>query len=307
MNIVMIGGGTGSFVVLKGLKGKVEKLSAVVSMFDHGGSTGVLRDEFGILPPGDVRRCLVALSDESLLRELFMFRFDERVKSHSFGNLFLTALSQITKSDEKAIEAASRFLRIQGEVLPVSYDNCELCAKFEDGSVIRREEKIPLYDPKIRIVSEWLEPSARANSKAIHAIKEADMVVIGPGDLFTSIVPNLLVDGVCDALKGTHVVFVCNLMTKPGETGDFSASGHLKELIKYGVDPKVIVCNESSPNSSLLEKYAKEGQFPVFIDRDEIERLEVRLVVSDIMSSPDLIRHDSEKLAKVLLECARSK
>ncbi len=310
MKVVVIGGGTGSFTVLKGLKDKIDDLCAVVSMFDSGGSTGLLRDEFGILPPGDVRRCLIALADENdLLRRLFMFRFDERLKGHSFGNLFLTALSEITGSDAEAIKQASRILRIKGSVLPVSFDNCHLFAELENGKVLKGEASIdvPAHDPNLHIVKVWLEPEANANPEAVEAIMRADVVVVGPGDLFTSVIPNLLVKGVPEALKkAKKVVYVCNLMTKPGETSGFSASAHLKEIMKYGCKPDFIVCNSSKGAPSLLKKYAVQNQFPVEVDEAEIEKLGVKLQSADIMASPELIRHDSERLADFLLKCCRS-
>lgn len=305
MKIVVIGGGTGSFTVLRGLKEGSDELSAVVSMFDSGGSTGVLRDEFGILPPGDVRRCLVALADEdSMLRRLFMYRFDERLQGHSFGNLFLTALTDITGSEGEAIRQAEKILHIRGRVLPVSFDNCQLCAELEDGTTVRGEASIdiPQHNPDLKITKVWLEPEAKANGDAVKAIESADMVVIGPGDLFTSVIPNVLVSGISEALKKTKArkVYVCNLMTKPGETTGFSASDHVKRIIEYGVTPDVMVCNEMKGPEELLKKYAKEGQFLVDVDADEVKKLGVELVTGDVITAPELIRHDSEKLAKML-------
>lgn len=309
MRVVVIGGGTGSFTVLRGLKSRVEELSAVVSMFDSGGSTGLLRDEFGILPPGDVRRCLVALADENdVLRKLFMFRFDEHssLKGHSFGNLFLTALTEVTGSEQEAIRQASKILRINGRVLPVSFDNCNVFAELENGVKIKGETNIdvPRHDPNLRIVKTWLEPSANASADAVDAILKADLVVLGPGDLFTSVIPNLLVKGIPEALKKSNAkkVYVCNLMTKHGETTSFKASDHLKEIIKYGGCPDVIICNSSKGSSSLLQKYASQNQFPVIVDAEAVSKLKVKLVSADVMSAPDLIRHDSEKLAELLLK-----
>ncbi len=309
MKAVVIGGGTGSFTVLRGLKTEVDDLTAVVSMFDSGGSTGLLRDEFGILPPGDVRRCLIALADESdnVLRQLFMFRFDEHssLQGHSFGNLFLTALTEITGSEAEAIRQASRILRIKGRVLPVSFDNCHLCAELENGLKLKGEKNIdvPAHDPNLRIVKAWLEPPASANKEAVDAILKADLVVIGPGDLFTSVVPNLLVKGIPEALKRTKAkkVYVCNLMTKPGETPSFKASDHLREVVKYGGSPDFIVCNNAKGSSVLLKKYAAQHQFPVMVDKEEIDKMGIKLVAGDVMAAPELIRHDSEKLANLLV------
>ncbi len=313
MRAVVIGGGTGSFTVLRGLKTKVDDLTAVVSMFDSGGSTGLLRDEFGILPPGDVRRCLIALADENdnVLRQLFMFRFDEHssLQGHSFGNLFLTALTEITGSDAEAIRQAAKILRVKGHVLPVSFDNCHLCAELENGLKLKGEKNIdvPAHDPNLHIVKAWLEPSARANPEAVDAILKADLIVIGPGDLFTSIIPNLLVEGIPEALKRAkgRKVYVCNLMTKYGETTSYKASDHLREIKKYGGSPDVIVCNNAKGSAVLLKKYAAQHQFPVIIDKPDIEKLGVKLVAGDIMASPDLIRHDSEKLAELLVKLVK--
>ncbi|MBW2970113.1 YvcK family protein [Candidatus Woesearchaeota archaeon] len=310
MRVVVIGGGTGSFTVLRGLKSRVDDLCAVVSMFDSGGSTGLLRDEFGILPTGDVRRCLVALAEENdnVLRQLFMFRFEEHssLKGHSFGNLFLTALTEITGSEEEAIRQASKILRIKGKVLPVSFDSADVCAELENGVKVKGETNIdiPRHDPNLRIVKVWLDPEASANPEAADAILNADLVVIGPGDLYSSIIPNLLVKGIPAALKKSKAkkVYVCNLMTKPGETTSFKASDHLKEIIKYGCKPDVFVCNSSKGISALLEKYSAQNQFPVIVDSDVIKQLKVKLVVDDVMSAPELIRHDSEKLAELLLK-----
>ena len=312
MKVVVIGGGTGSFTVLRGLKDKVDGLSAVVSMFDSGGSTGLLRDEFGILPPGDVRRCLIALADENdMLRKLFMFRFDEHssLQGHSFGNLFLTALTELTGGEAEAIRQASKILRIKGSVLPVSLDNCNVYAELENGLTIKGETNIdvPKHDPNLRIVKTWLVPEAKANPEAISAIIQADLVVIGPGDLFSSIIPNLLVKGIPEALKKTKAkkVYVCNLMTKPGESTGFKASDFVSEIKKYGGVPDAVVCNISKGSPVLLKKYANQNQFPVIVDDKEIEKLNVNLITGDVMSTPDLIRHDSEKLAELLIKLAQ--
>lgn len=305
MNIVVIGGGTGSFVVLKGLKKYVDTITAVVSMFDNGGSTGVLRDEFGVLPPGDVRRCLVALADESVMRDLFIYRFkaDCSLNGHSFGNLFLTALSNITGSDARAIKHASRILRIKGKVLPVSLDDAHLCAELEDKSVLKGETliDIPERDPELRITDVWLEPSAKLNPDVREAIVSADLVVLGPGDLFTSVIPNLLVEGMTDALKSAKLAYVCNLMTKPGETAGFSVSDHVSAIKKFGCAPDFVICSDSVVEPELLEKYAVKGQRLVSCDRENID---TRIVEADLTSRPDLVRHDSDRLAQVILDLA---
>jgi len=309
-NIVVIGGGTGSYTVLRGLRDKVENLSAVVSMFDDGGSTGLLRDEFGILPPGDVRRCLLALADENgdnTLRELFTYRFekDSSLKGHSFGNLLLTALQQITGSEAEAIRRAEKILNIKGRVLPVSFDNARLCAEMEDGRRVLGESAIdiPFRNPNLKINNIWLEPKAVANAEAVRAIEEAELIVIGPGDLFTSLIPNFLVKGIKEALARSRAkkVYICNLMTKPGETSALSAADHLERIIWYGVKPDLIICSQAEVDLNILEKYLADGQHPVVIDPERIAALGVELVVENLITAPELIRHDSEKLARLLL------
>ncbi|MBW3019605.1 YvcK family protein [Candidatus Woesearchaeota archaeon] len=302
MNVVVIGGGTGSFTVLRGIKRyKDWNISAVVSMFDNGGSTGKLRDEYGVLPPGDVRRCLIALSEEEVLRELFEYRFqkDSSVNGHSMGNLVLTALGDIMGSDEAGIEAASKILRIKGRVLPVSTVNAHLCAKFEDDSVITGETliDIPKRDPNLRIKEVYLRPAARINPAVADVIRNADLIIAGPGDLYTSVIPNLLVRGMTEALEQSSArkLYVCNLMTKPGETQGYAASDHLAEVRKYGFRPDIMLCSNSTPSADAVERYARENQKLV-----EVDESDVKLVKADITSGIELVRHDSYKLADVI-------
>lgn len=310
MKVVVIGGGTGSFTVLRGLKNKVDDICAIVSMFDSGGSSGLLRDEFGMLPTGDVRRCLIALADDddNVLRQLFMFRFDEdsSLHGHSFGNLFLTALTELSGGEAEAIRQASRILRVKGRVIPVSLDKSDVCAELENKQVIKGEANIdiPHHDPNLRIVRVWLEPGANANEEAVSAIMGADLVVIGPGDLFTSIIPNLLVAGISGALEKTKArkVYVCNVMTKHGETTGFKASDFLKEIIEYGGHPDFIVCNTGTGSPKLLQKYKSQNQFPVVVDEDKIKVMRVQLVKGEVMSGEEIIRHDSERLADLLVK-----
>ncbi len=309
MRIVVIGGGTGSFTVLRGLKGKVEHLTSIVTMFDSGGSAGLLRDEFGILPPGDVRRGLVALADEDdMLRKLFMFRFDEHssLQGHSFGNLFLTALTEITGNEAEAIKHAAKILRIKGEVLPVSLDHSHVCAELNNKLTIRTEKdlSVPRHDPSLHVVRCWLEPEAKAHPEAVDAILKADMIVVGPGGLFWSIVPNLLVKGIPEALRRAKgkKVYVCNLMTNPGETAGFKASDYVKTVVEYGLTPDVVICNTAQGAPMLLRKYSNQNQFPVIVDDKELEKLGVKIVKGDVMSASEIIRHDSEKLSKLLVK-----
>ncbi len=312
--IVTIGGGTGSYTVLRGLKELPFDLTAVVSMFDNGGSSGVLRDEFGVLPPGDVRRCLVALCDDEragILRDLFNYRFNggTGLSGHSFGNLFLVALASIYGSDIAAIEKASELLELKGRVLPVSLDKANLHAVLEDGTEIVGETNIdiPKHNGDLRIERVFLEPRATLYAETASAIREADMIVIGPGDVYSSIAPNLLVEGMADALRasGAKKVFVCNLMTEWGETNGFKASDIAKEVLGYsGLDAfDAILCNTARPEEELLEAYAKQKQFPVECD-EAISEYAPHIVKGDFFSDGDLARHDSEKTARSLAELA---
>lgn len=310
--VVTIGGGTGSYVVLRGLKEFPLDITAVVSMFDSGGSSGVLRDEFGVLPPGDVRRCLLALSDgkrAEILRDLFNYRFNggTGLSGHSFGNLFLVALSSIYGGEIEGIRKASELLDIKGKVLPVSLDKAELQALLWNGEKIKGETNIdvPKHDGKTRIREVSLEPDANIYSETEDAIRSADIVVIGPGDLYTSIIPNLLVKGVPEALaanKGKKV-FVSNLMTKWGETNNLLASDTAKEVLKYSGLTKFdyVICNDGHIEQSLLMAYQKEKKFPIKYDT-ELEKYAQEVKRGDFFSEADIARHDSEKIARVISE-----
>lgn len=309
---VVIGGGTGCPTVLRGLKKYDDiELTAVVSMFDSGGSTGVLRDEFGILPPGDVRRCLVALAednDENIVRELFNYRFgtDCSLKGHSFGNLFLTALTKITGSEVEAIKKAAKVLNINGKVLPVSVDHAHLCAELENGQIVVGETNIdvPKHDGTMRIARVFLKPEATIYSETKRAIEEADVIVIGPGDLYTSIIPNLLVKGMPEALQKTQAkkVYVCNLMTKWGETNGFMASDFVREVLKYAHSTTLdhVICNRKHVKNDVLQRYAQERASPVEVD-DALKKHARAVIVGDFVGEAELSRHDSDKLAKVLV------
>jgi len=321
--IVCIGGGTGTFVVLKGLKQFPCKLSAVVSMSDSGGSNKRIRDEFGLLPTSDLRQCLVALSDENkekgLLRKLFMYRFEkgEGISGMTFGNLFMAALADILGSQEEAIRQTGKVLRIHGSVIPVSFTKTNLTATYEDGSVLNEEHFIdePEHDGTLKITDISLNPPADANTEAVSAIQSADCVILGPGDLYTSVLPNLLVSGISEAIKNTKatVVYIMNLMTKFGQTSGFTAKDHLVVLEKYlGKRINVVVVNNSVLPKEALSTYAKYQEFPVVDDLNkgsDTYQIVRRDVVSSIIptkSTTDvlirsLIRHDSEKLASVLL------
>jgi uncharacterized cofD-like protein len=321
-HIVCIGGGTGTFVALKGLKHYPCELSAIVTMSDSGGSNKRLRDEFGLLPTSDIRQCFVALSDENggagLLRKLFMYRFEKGkgISGMTFGNLFMAALSDILGSQEEAIKQTGKVLRVKGAVIPVSFTNTNLFAVYEDGHVLKEEHLIdePSHDGTLRITDVYLKPKATANRQAITAIKNADLIVLGPGDVYTSLLPNLLVGGIADAICASHAkkVYVVNLMTKYGQTYDYKASDHLKTVEKYvGQTIDYVVINRTPLPQTALTLYEKHLERPVVDDlhttkqqriirEDLVGRQIVARAKSDRLVR-SLIRHDSEKLALVLI------
>lgn len=323
--IVVIGGGTGSFAALSGLKTHPVSLSAIVTMSDSGGSNKRIRDEFGLLPTSDIRQCLVALSDEighrGLLRQLFMYRFNkgEGISGMTFGNLFMAALSDIVGSQEEAIRQTGKVLRIRGTVIPVSFTDTNLFAEYEDGKIVNEEhlidEPIPgSIDSKIKKV--YLKPRAKANPEAIKAILKADYIVIGPGDLYTSIIPNLLVEGIAKALKQTKAkkVYVLNLMTKYGQTTDCHASDHISILEKYIGKHLLdaVLVNTQAPGKMALKWYKDFEEYPVVDDLNKLNSTEIikARLLKDVIIEKDssdplkrsIIRHDPEKLAKAVIE-----
>ena len=321
-SIVCIGGGTGTFVALSGLKLYPYHLNAIVTMSDSGGSNKRIRDEFGLLPTSDIRQCLIALSEENgrsgLLRELFMYRFDkgEGISGMTFGNLFMAALSDILGSQEKAIEQTGKVLRISGNVIPVSFTDTNLFAKYENGHIASEEHLIdePEHDGTLKIVDLYLKPHAQANPHAVEAIAKADLIVLGPGDLYTSLLPNLLVSGISEAIKKSKAkkVYIMNLMTKYGQTYNFTAQDHIAVLESYiGKSLDFVLVNTQKYSTEILKKYEDMYEFPVVDDLAEKGYYTVirKPIVSDEVvekSKSDtlirsLIRHDSEKLAKQLV------
>ncbi len=310
-DIVVIGGGTGSFTTLRGLKDYDVNLTAIISMMDDGGSTGRLRDEFGILPPGDIRRCIVALSNSTeIMKDLFQYRFENGgLKGHSFGNLFITALKEITKSDEKAIKEACKILSIKGKVLPVTLDNCRLCAELENCQIIRGESNldVPKHDGNLKINNVFLEPTAYAFREATEAIRQADLIVLGPGDLYGSIIVNLLVKGISEAIKKSKAkkIYVCNVMTKFGETNSFYVSDFVKEIEKYLGENILdyVLINHKVMDHSLLTKYESEKKFPVKFNEELLKKFEnIKFIKRDLIFEQELIRHDSKKLARAIMD-----
>lgn len=305
-NVVFIGGGTGGFTVLTGLKEYPYKLSAIVSMADDGGSTGVLREEFGTLPAGDIRRALIALSgsNKKVLSELFNFRFEESssLKGHSMGNLLLTALEKITGDFGSALDEAVKILNVKGKVIPVTLNSTRLFATLSNGKIIEGETNIdiPKHDGSLTIKNIYLNPSVSANPKALDAIKKADVIVLGPGDVYTSILPNLAVDGIVDAIKNSKakLIYNVNIMTKFGETNNFKASDFVATMEEYlgkgQID--VITVNVEKPHGKIVERYEKEN---VEFVQNDLQN-DKRLVTGDFLRDRMFLRHDSEKLAKTL-------
>jgi uncharacterized cofD-like protein len=309
--IVVFSGGSGGATILRGLKKCFHNPTAIVTMFDSGGSTGRLRDEFGILPPGDVRACILALAPEDkskLLRSILNYRFASNggLNGHNLGNLILTALGDISGGEEKGIEALSELLEIEGRVLPVTLNYSTLYARLSNGQILEGETTIDLRkETDLSIKKVFLEPKATIYPPTQEAIATADTIVFGPGDLYTSIIPSLLVSGVTKALSKSQakLVYVCNIMTKPSETKNFDASMHAREILKYAHRDEfdIIICNESTIRKSVLDKYAREGKEPVRI-LDTLSQFTKKIVKKNLTSSSDILRHDSNILAEAIKE-----
>ena len=304
--VVVIGGGTGLAVILEGLKEYTSNITAIVTVADDGGSSGRLRQQFDILPPGDIRNCLVALADAStLMRDLFQFRFESgsELSGHNFGNLFITVMTRLTGDFEKAIKETSKVLALRGQVIPSTLNNVVLVAEYQDGSTAKGEDKIP--QSRIPIKRVTLEPrDSQGTPEAIKAIEEAQVIVLGPGSLYTSIIPNLLIKDIMDALVKSQAikVYVCNAMTQPGETDGYRASNHIKGLIAHA-HPRVLdycILNTGEISSSILKRYAQEDSYPVINDTKNIENMGYRVIEDDIVITDDVIRHDPLKLAKII-------
>ncbi len=304
--IVAIGGGTGLSMLLRGIKKYTNNITAIVTVGDDGGSSGRLREEMGVLPPGDIRNCIAALADdEDLITKLFQYRFKngEGLEGHSFGNLFLTALCSITGDMVRAVKESSNVLNIRGVVLPATLDDMKLAALFEDGRVIRGESNIPEAHGKIKKL--FTEPEhCHALSEAIAAILDADLIILGPGSLYTSVIPNLLVDGIVDAIERAHAkkIYVCNIMTQPGETDSYSVASHINALITHSGGKKIIdavLVNDSLPDN-MSDGYAKSGSYPVRLDMENIIPIGVEVVSQKLIqeNKQGLVRHSSARVAR---------
>jgi len=306
--VVVIGGGTGLANLLTGLKTYTNKITAIVTVGDDGGSSGRLREELGVLPPGDIRNCITALADEDkLVTELFRYRFSQGqgLEGHSFGNLFLTALCAITDGDMiEAVRVASRVLNSCGQVVPSTLNHISLVAKMSDGREIRGESSITKGGGQIEKIS--LEPIAQATPGAREAILSADLIVLGPGSLYTSIIPNLLVKGIPEAIKQSSArkVYVCNVMTQPGETVNYSVADHIQALLVHSDTPvqganrlvQTVLVNENVPAASNVE-----GQAPVRYDAERVREFGISTIKKSLVSEKFVSHHDSNKLAEVIM------
>jgi uncharacterized cofD-like protein len=310
--IVVIGGGTGLATLLHGLKEYTSNLTAVVTVADDGGSSGRLRKEFGVLPPGDIRNCLVALADaEPLVGKLFQYRFEEgtELAGHNFGNLFITALSRVTGDFDAAIKESSKVLAIRGRVLPSTLDKVVLVAKYTDGSETAGESMIPKSDRLIQKIH--LRPAnCRPTDEAIDAIRKADVIVLGPGSLYTSIMPNIVVGRIGQEIinsKGVKI-YVCNIMTQKGETEDYKASDHLKAIIDHAGPGIVDYCiiNTAKIKPEMLQKYESEEAYPVIPDSENIKKMKCKVIEAHIVKAEGYVRHDSDKVSKIIVDLAAS-
>lgn len=320
--IVVIGGGTGSFTLLGGLKHKTPLITSLVNMADDGGSTGQLRDELGVLPPGDVRQCLVALANAPAMRDLFNYRFtDGTLSGHAFGNLFLTALEKMTGDFAQGVELASQVLNITGSVEPVTLTNVKLILRGAQGREVRGESAITEDNFNGERPNLSLEPAAIANPKALRAINRADIVVVAPGNLYGSLAPALIVPGIGKALAESPAVkiYVCNLVTKPGQTDGFQVDDFADEIERFAGTPFLdyVLYNTDAPDRELLDKYAAEGELAVGASPAKLQRQHYRAVGTGLLAETiwqgtdkadplsrrrTLIRHDSNKVADAIME-----
>lgn len=310
--IVTLGGGTGLSTLLRGIKTYSANITAVVTVADDGGSSGRLRREIGVLPPGDIRNCLAALADEeTLLAELFQYRFQAGtgLSGHSFGNLFLTAMAEVTGDLERAVAASSRVLAVRGQVLPATLTDVTLWAELADGRRIEGESNIA--EARGEIVKIGCSPaSPPALPKVLEAISQAEAIVIGPGSLYTSVIPNLLVPEIADAIAARPVprVYICNVMTEPGETDGYTVSDHVRAIDRACGDRQlfdIVLVQKTKPSAQSLIRYAQKQSYPVELDREAVEKLGRRVWLANIMAEdPESgsVRHDSLKLARALAQ-----
>jgi len=306
--IVAIGGGTGLSTLLKGIKQITNNVTAVVTVGDDGGSSGRLRQEMGILPPGDIRNCIAALADDDdIVTKLFQYRFKtgEGLGGHSFGNLFLTAMCAITGDMFNAVKESSKVLLIRGRVLPSTLDDMRLVAKMDDGSVVKGESNIPEAGKRIISLS-TIPENCRALEDVLVAIRDADLIILGPGSLYTSVIPNILIKDIAkEILKSSaKKIYISNIMTQPGETDGYSVSDHIKAIFKHAGGQKLfdaVLINSEMPENLAL-KYKQAKSHPAVIDIDEIKKLGVQVVTNKLIQNNNegLVRHSPKRLARAI-------
>jgi len=315
--IVVIGGGTGLSTMLRGLKYYTSNITAIVTVADDGGGSGDLREDLGMLPPGDIRNCILALADtEPLMEELLQYRFpDGRLKNQSFGNLFLAAMDGVSENFEDAVQKMSSVLAVTGKVLPVTLEDMKLVAKLENGSIVEGESQIPdeVINQKSKIKKLMIEPKdAKPLEDALKALREADAIVMGPGSLYTSIIPNLLVKDIVENIKKSDAIkiYICNIMTQPGETDDFTVSDHIKVLQKYGGKNIVdyVIANRGDIPKDVKEKYLEDNSELVKLDRKELKSLGVEAIEATLAKTDKAyVKHDTEYLSEVLVDTIMEK
>lgn len=306
--IVAVGGGTGLSMLLKGIKNITNNITAVVTVGDDGGSSGRLREEMGVLPPGDIRNCIAALADdEDLVTKLFQYRFKtgEGLEGHSFGNLFLTALCSITGDMVRAVKESSNVLSIRGRVLPSTLDDMKLVAEMEDGRIIHGESNIPEAHGKIKRL--FTDPGhCKALDDVISAIRDAELIILGPGSLFTSVIPNLLIQEISHEIARSNAkkIYVCNIMTQPGETDGFTVADHVNALMKHAGSKRIIdtvLVNDFMP-SNLAKKYELSGSYPVKFDYENLRKLGVKVFSRKLIedNKDGFVRHSSNRVARAI-------
>jgi uncharacterized cofD-like protein len=308
--IVSIGGGTGLATLLRGLKRRPVSLSVIVTVTDDGGSSGRLREELGVLPPGDIRNCMIALSeDEHLMSRLFRFRFTSEggLHNHSFGNLFLTAMAEVTGDFAEAVRLTSEVLAIKGIIYPSTNSNVHLRAELDDGSWIEGETRITAAGRRVRRVH--LDPEDAPPLKgALDAIRAADVITIGPGSLYTSLIPNMLVKEVAAAIRSSRAtkIYIQNIMTQPGETERYSAADHIEAFVDHCGSPlfSTVLLNREMPSREILSRYESEHASLVEVDRDRLRAFGLNMVERDLLAEDGVIRHDPNRLADAIFEIA---
>lgn len=305
LKIVVIGGGTGLATLLKGLKAYSSNITAIVTVTDDGGSSGRLRGDLGVLPPGDIRNCLIALADkESLMEQVLQYRFKSgEMTNHSLGNLFLVALSEVSGGFYNGIQVLSKVLAIRGQVLPSTLQNATVGAVLADGAVVQGE--CAVSDSQQKIAHIFLEPAdCQPLPEALVAIEEADVIILGPGSLYTSVITNLLVKNIPVAIKNSQAlkIYVCNVMTQLGETKDYTASDHWQAIVDHGGElADYIIVNTGQIPAHLVERYQQEGANLVMADTEKLKQMGIKPVEEDLVWETDVVRHHPQKLARTIL------